>query len=76
MLATRPGNAYTATGADASIASGRISYVLDLHGPCISYDTACSTALVATHAAVRTIQQSECNDDESTLLESIELNRK
>jgi amino acid adenylation domain-containing protein len=61
MLATRPGNAYTATGADASIASGRISYVLDLHGPCISYDTACSTALVATHAAVRTIQQSECH---------------
>ena len=38
---------YGATGASHSIASGRLSYVLGLHGPCVSCDTACSAALVA-----------------------------
>ena len=38
-----------------SIASGRISYVLGLQGPCASYETACSAALVGCHAAVRAL---------------------
>ena len=38
---------YAATGSSLSIACGRVSYVLGLHGPCASYDTACSAALTA-----------------------------
>ena len=38
---------YAATGGAISIAAGRISYVLGLHGPCKSIDTACSSAIVA-----------------------------
>ena len=42
---------YAATGAALSIASGRLSYLLGLQGPCASIDTACSSALVALHYA-------------------------
>ena len=38
---------YSASGSTASIASGRLSYALGLHGPSVSYDTACSATLVA-----------------------------
>ena len=38
---------YAATGSSFSIACGRVSYTLGLHGPCASYDTACSAALTA-----------------------------
>ena len=63
LLAASPagGSVYAATGATASIASGRLSYVLGLHGPCVSYDTACSAALVASHAGLRALQLDECS---------------
>ena len=62
VLATSPAgsNVYAATGAASSIAAGRVSYTLGLHGPCVSYDTACSAALVAAHAGVRALQLAEC----------------
>ena len=62
LLAVVPAGAsvYAATGSSHSIACGRLSYVLGLHGPCVSYDTACSAALVACHAAVRSLQLAEC----------------
>ena len=50
---------YAATGSSSSIASGRLSYVLGLHGPCASYDTACSSALTAYHACHRALQTNE-----------------
>ena len=52
---------YAATGASLSIAAGRISFVLGLQGPCCSYDTACSAALAANHAAFRALQLNECS---------------
>ena len=42
---------YDGTANSASIASGRISYVLGLTGPCFPVDSACSASLVAAHLA-------------------------
>jgi acyl transferase domain-containing protein/thioesterase domain-containing protein len=55
-------NVYSATGSSHSVASGRISFVLGLNGPCISLDTACSAALAANHSALRALQREECAD--------------
>lgn len=49
----------TATGNTASIAANRISYVLDLCGPSMSIDTACSSSMVAFHQAYRSILSGE-----------------
>ncbi|MCU0288770.1 MAG: amino acid adenylation domain-containing protein, partial [Acidobacteria bacterium] len=39
----------------------RISYKLDLKGPCLNVQTACSTSLVAIHLACRAIWEDECD---------------
>jgi NADPH:quinone reductase-like Zn-dependent oxidoreductase/3-oxoacyl-(acyl-carrier-protein) synthase len=54
------GSVYAATGSSVSIAAGRLSYTLGLHGPCVTYDTACSAALAACHAGLRAMQLAEC----------------
>ena len=52
---------YAANGSAISAAVGRISYHFGLQGPCTAYDTACSSALVALHAAVRYLQVGDCD---------------
>jgi len=42
---------YSPTGSAHSIAANRISYCLNLRGPSVAMDTACSSALTAVHAA-------------------------
>src|SRR5947208_5327757 len=42
---------HTPTGSAHSIAANRISYCLNLRGPSLALDTACSSALTAVHAA-------------------------
>ena len=44
-------SAHTATGSAHSVAANRISYCLNLRGPSVAMDTACSSALTAVHAA-------------------------
>ena len=42
-----------------SMASGRIAYALGLHGPAMTLDTSCSSALFAVHLACRSLQCGE-----------------
>ncbi|MFF7981112.1 SDR family NAD(P)-dependent oxidoreductase [Streptomyces sp. NPDC007901] len=48
-------------GASASVASGRIAYVLGLRGPAMTLDTACSSSLVALDLAARSLRAGECS---------------
>lgn len=52
----------TATGNTASIAANRLSYVLDLRGPSMAIDTACSSSMVAFHQACQSILSGECTE--------------
>jgi acyl transferase domain-containing protein/acyl carrier protein len=47
---------HTPTGSAHSIAANRISYCLNLCGPSVAMDTACSSALTAVHAACEHIR--------------------
>jgi acyl transferase domain-containing protein/NADPH-dependent curcumin reductase CurA/NADP-dependent 3-hydroxy acid dehydrogenase YdfG/acyl carrier protein len=49
-------NSYRGTGTISSVAAGRISHLLGLHGPNVALDTACSSVLVALALAVDAIR--------------------
>ena len=53
-------SAHTPTGSAHSIAANRISYCLNLTGPSIALDTACSSALTAVHVACEHILAGHC----------------
>ncbi len=53
-------DAYTGVGAAHSVAAGRISFLLNLRGPCLAVDTACSSSLVAIHLACQSLRRREC----------------
>ncbi len=57
----RHGDAYSPTGTAPSVAAGRLSYVLGLHGPNVAIDTACSSSLTAMHWAVQSLRLGEAN---------------
>ncbi|WP_205877185.1 sulfolipid-1 biosynthesis phthioceranic/hydroxyphthioceranic acid synthase [Mycobacterium camsae] len=50
---------YAVTGLNNSVASGRISHALGLHGPAMTFDTACSSGLMAVHLACRSLHDGE-----------------
>lgn len=49
------------TGASMSILAARISYFLNLQGPCLSIDTACSSSLVAIANACDSLLAQNCD---------------
>jgi acyl transferase domain-containing protein/thioesterase domain-containing protein/acyl carrier protein len=49
------------TGNDKDVLSTRVSYQLDLRGPSINVQTACSTSLVAVHLACQSLLNQECD---------------
>lgn len=54
-------NAYTYIGSADSAAAGRLSYFLNLKGPCITVDTACSSSLSALYLASMALQTQQCD---------------
>ena len=52
---------YSATGMSTSVISARVAYVYNLHGTCLTLDTACSSALVAIHLASQALKTGTCH---------------
>ncbi|KAI1462952.1 polyketide synthase [Daldinia caldariorum] len=52
---------YASTGSSISILSNRINYILNLLGPSVTLDTACSSSMYALHLAVTAIRSGDCD---------------
>jgi acyl transferase domain-containing protein/acyl carrier protein len=53
-------DAWSATGTAHDMIAGRLAYWLDLHGPAIAINTACSSSLAAVHLACRSLRAGDC----------------
>ena len=54
-------DSYVSTGVLDSLLANRLSYALNLQGPSLSVDTACSSALSALYLAGQNLRQHECD---------------
>jgi thioester reductase-like protein len=55
------GSNHMFTGNSLAILPARVSYFLNLKGPCFAVDTACSSSLVALHQACQSLMSGECD---------------
>lgn len=53
-------NEYSATATALNMVANRISFFLNLTGPSVTYDTACSGMMTALHGAHASLTQHEC----------------
>ncbi|WP_433226071.1 type I polyketide synthase [Actinomadura formosensis] len=61
QLEALPGiEAWTGIGGAVCASANRISHALDLRGPSLAVDTACSASLVAVHLACQSLRLAEC----------------
>ena len=51
---------YSAIGTAHDMIAGRLTYWLDLHGPAVTVNTACSSSLAAVHYACRSLRAGDC----------------
>ena len=51
---------YATTGEQGHVAAGRLAFVLDMHGPSMAINTACSSALVVLHCSASALRAAEC----------------
>ncbi|KAJ3125018.1 hypothetical protein HK100_011028 [Physocladia obscura] len=52
---------YSGTGSSLALQANRISYAFDLKGPSVFVDTACSSAMMAFHFAINSLQSGDCS---------------
>ncbi|KAH8800671.1 hypothetical protein F5884DRAFT_837947 [Xylogone sp. PMI_703] len=60
-IASHPATAYSSLGTLRAFLSGRVSHHFGWTGPSITYDTACSSSMVAIHAACKALELEECS---------------
>ena len=56
-----PPSATALTGSLPNLVAARVAHCLDLSGPALAVDTACSSGLVALHLARRSLEDGECD---------------
>ena len=54
-------NLYMTTGTGRYASAGRLAYLFDLRGPCMTIDTACSSSLVAAHLGSQGLIRGDCD---------------
>ncbi|CAI7630711.1 unnamed protein product [Penicillium discolor] len=52
---------YASTGSAISILSNRVNYILNLLGPSVTIDTACSSSMYALHLAITAMRNGDCD---------------
>jgi acyl transferase domain-containing protein/acyl carrier protein len=52
---------YAPAGTAHDMIAGRLAYWLDVHGPAMVVNTACSSSLTAVHLACRSLRAADCN---------------
>lgn len=61
MMLSSPTGFMSLVGNEKDYLATRVAYKLDLHGPAVTVQTACSTSMVAVHMAAQSLMLGECD---------------